>query len=119
MAELSPQLRQATPVLVDRGEGVYLFGEGGWRYLDFTGGIGVTLTGHCHPTVVAAQEQVGRLMHGQYTTVLSRPLRVLTRRMGEVLPGHLDRLFFVNSGSEAIEAAMRDPGRDPRRGTGG
>jgi len=108
MAELSPQLRQATPVLVDRGEGVYLFGEDGRRYLDFTAGIGVTSTGHCHPTAVAAaQEQVGRLIHGQYTTVLSRPLRVLTRRMGEVLPGHLDRLFFVNSGSEAIEAAMR------------
>jgi 4-aminobutyrate aminotransferase len=108
MAVLSPQLKQATPVLADRGEGVYLFGEDGRRYLDFTAGIGVTSTGHCHPTVVAAaQEQVARLIHGQYTTVLSRPLRDLTERLGDVLPADLDSLFFVNSGSEAVEAAMR------------
>jgi 4-aminobutyrate aminotransferase len=108
VAELSPQLKQATPVLADRGEGVYLFGEDGRRYLDFTAGIGVTSTGHCHPAVVAAvQEQAGRLLHGQYTTVLSRPLRELTERLGDVLPSGLDSLFFVNSGSEAVEAAMR------------
>jgi Aminotransferase class-III len=66
----------------------------------------VTSTGHCHPAVVAAaQEQVARLIHGQYTTVLSTPLRELARRMGEVLPGHLDRLFFVNSGSETGPAS--------------
>lgn len=108
MAELSPQLKQATPVLADRGDGVYLFGEDGRRYLDFTAGIGVTSTGHCHPAVVAAvQEQAARLLHGQYTTVLSRPLRELTERLGDVLPSGLDSLFFVNSGSEAVEAAMR------------
>ena len=111
MAELSPQLKQATPVLVDRGEGVYLFDEDGSRYLDFTAGIGVTSTGHCHPTVVAAvQEQVARLIHGQYTTVLSRPLRDLTQRLGDVLPSGPDSLFFVNSGSEAVEAACAWPG---------
>ncbi|WP_128092410.1 aminotransferase class III-fold pyridoxal phosphate-dependent enzyme, partial [Streptomyces resistomycificus] len=50
---------------------VHLFGEDGRRYLDFTAGIGVTSTGHCHPKVVAAaQEQVGTLVHGQYTTVM-------------------------------------------------
>jgi 4-aminobutyrate aminotransferase len=108
MAQLSPQLKQATPVRVDRGEGVYLFDDDGRRYLDFTAGIGVTSTGHCHPAVVAAvREQVGRLIHGQYTTVLSRPLRDLTDRLGAVLPARLDSLFFVNSGSEAVEAAMR------------
>jgi hypothetical protein len=49
---------------VDRGEGVYLFDEGGRRYLDFTAGIGVTSTGLCHPAVVAAaQEQVACLIH--------------------------------------------------------
>jgi len=108
MTVLSPQLKQASPVLVERGEGVYLFSDDGRRYLDFTAGIGVTSTGHCHPTVVAAaQEQVARLIHGQYTTVLSRPLRDLTERLGDVLPAGLDSLFYVNSGSEAIEAAMR------------
>ncbi|MFL6125080.1 aspartate aminotransferase family protein [Actinophytocola sp.] len=108
MAELSPMLKQATPVLADRGEGVYLYGEDGRRYLDFTAGIGVTSTGHCHPRVVeAVREQAGRLIHGQYTTVLHRPLLTLTERLGEVLPAGLDSLFFANSGSEAVEAALR------------
>jgi 4-aminobutyrate aminotransferase len=108
MAELSPILRQATPVLAERGEGVYLFGEDGRRYLDFTAGIGVTSTGHCHPRVVeAVREQAGTLIHGQYSTVLHRPLLTLTERLGEVLPAGLDSLFFANSGSEAVEAALR------------
>src|ERR671924_323073 len=108
MAQLSPLLRQATPVLAERGEGVYLYGEDGRRYLDFTAGIGVTSTGHCHPRVVeAAQRQVATLIHGQYTTVMHRPLLRLTERLGEVLPDGLDRLFYVNSGSEAVEAAVR------------
>lgn len=108
MAELSPVLKQATPVLAARGEGVYLYDEDDRRYLDFTAGIGVTSTGHCHPRVVeAAQRQVGTLIHAQYTTVMHRPLLQLTERLGEVLPSGLDRLFFVNSGSEAVEAAVR------------
>jgi 4-aminobutyrate aminotransferase len=108
MPDLSPLLKQATPVLAVRGEGVHLYDEEGRRYLDFTAGIGVTSTGHCHPAVVrAAREQVGTLIHGQYTTVLHRPLLRLTEKLGEVLPAGLDSLFYVNSGSEAVEAAVR------------
>ncbi|MGW5876676.1 aspartate aminotransferase family protein [Nocardiopsis terrae] len=108
MAELSPALKQATPVVAARGEGVHIYDEDGRRFLDFTAGIGVTSTGHCHPKVVAAaQEQVATLIHGQYTTVMHRPLLRLTERLGEVLPEGLDRLFYVNSGSEAVEAALR------------
>src|SRR5690606_28887235 len=108
MARLSPALKQATPVQVARGEGVYVYDLDGRRYLDFTAGIGVTSTGHCHPRVVAAaQEQVGRLIHGQYTTVMHRPLLELTERLADVLPPGLDSLFFANSGSEAVEAALR------------
>ncbi|HEV3358723.1 MAG TPA: aminotransferase class III-fold pyridoxal phosphate-dependent enzyme [Pseudonocardiaceae bacterium] len=108
MAHLSPLLKQATPVLVERGEGVHVFDEAGRRYLDFTAGIGVTSTGHCHPRVVAAaQEQVGKLIHGQYTTVMHRPLLDLSERLGDVLPSGIDSVFFVNSGSEAVEAALR------------
>jgi acetylornithine aminotransferase/4-aminobutyrate aminotransferase len=50
--KLSPLLKQATGVLDERGEGCYIFGRDGERYLDFTSGIGVTSTGHCHPKVV-------------------------------------------------------------------
>ncbi|WP_039799355.1 aspartate aminotransferase family protein [Nocardia araoensis] len=108
MTELSPILKQATPVTVDHGAGCYLYGTDGRRYLDFTAGIGVTSTGHCHPKVVAAaQAQVASLIHGQYTTVLHRPLLELTERLGAVLPEGLDTLFFANSGSEAVEAALR------------
>ena len=108
MAQLSPLLKQATPVVVDHGEGVYLYDLDGNRHLDFTAGIGVTSTGHCHPRVVeAARAQVGKLIHGQYTTVMHKPLLELTERLGEVLPSGLDSLFFANSGSEAVEAALR------------
>ncbi len=108
MAQLSPVLTQATPVVAARGEGALLFDEQDRRYLDFTAGIGVTSTGHCHPRVVqAAQEQAGRMIHAQYTTVMHRPLLDLVDRLGEVLPAGLDRVFFANSGSEAVEASLR------------
>jgi 4-aminobutyrate aminotransferase len=108
VAQLSPLLVQATGVLAARGEGVHLYDEDGRRYLDFTAGIGVTSTGHCHPRVVAAvQHQAATLIHGQYTTVMHRPLLTLAERLGEVLPEHLDAVFFVNSGSEAVESALR------------
>ncbi|MFI7115489.1 aspartate aminotransferase family protein [Amycolatopsis sp. NPDC049868] len=108
MAQLSPLLKQATPVVVDHGEGVYLYDTDGKRHLDFTAGIGVTSTGHCHPHVVsAAREQIGKLIHGQYTTVMHKPMLELTEKLGGVLPEGLDSLFYANSGSEAVEAALR------------
>ena len=108
MAQLAPQLKQATPVQAARGEGVYLYDTDGRRHLDFTAGIGVTSTGHCHPKVVAAaQEQVATLIHGQYTTVMHQPLLELAERMGDVLPDGIDSVFFINSGSEAVEASVR------------
>ncbi|WP_010146049.1 aspartate aminotransferase family protein [Serinicoccus profundi] len=108
MAHLSPLLKQATPVVAARGEGALIFDEQDRRYLDFTAGIGVTSTGHAHPDVVAAaQEQVAKIVHAQYTTVMHRPLLDLVDRMSDVLPAGLDSMFFVNSGSEAVEAALR------------
>ncbi|QKV90699.1 aminotransferase class III-fold pyridoxal phosphate-dependent enzyme [Streptomyces sp. NA02950] len=108
MAQLSPVLKQAVPIVATRGEGMYLFDADDRRFLDFTAGVGVTSTGHCHPRVVeAAQAQVAKLIHGQYTTVRHEPLLALTERLGTVLPANLDALFYVNSGSEAVEAALR------------
>lgn len=105
---LSPLLKQSSGVTAERGEGAYLFDKAGNRYLDFTSGIGVTSTGHCHPQVVeAAQRQAGRLIHGQYTTVMHGPLLELAERLGERLPGALDALFFASAGTEAVEAALR------------
>lgn len=108
MTSLSPLLKQATPVVVDSARGCWISGTDGREYLDFTTGIGVTSTGHCHPRVVeAAREQVGRVIHAQYTTVLHPPLLELTEKLGEVLPPGLDSVFYANSGSEAVEAAVR------------
>src|SRR5690606_29090059 len=77
-------------------------------YLDFTSGIGGTSTGHCHPTVVAAaQEQVRKRIHAQYTTVTHRPMLDLTDRLLEKMPDGIDSIALSNSGSEAVEPALR------------
>lgn len=107
-ASLSPILKQATPVVVDHALGSWIHGTDGNAYLDFTTGIGVTSTGHCHPRVVAAaQEQCTKIIHAQYTTVMHQPLLELTEKLGAVLPLGLDSVFYANSGSEAVEAAVR------------
>lgn len=108
MTALSPVLRQSSNVTAERGSGVYLYGSDGRRYLDFTAGIGVVSTGHCHPKVVeAVTRQAGTLLHGQYTTVHNPRLAELTERLGDVLPQTLDSLFFASAGTEAVEAAVR------------
>ncbi|WP_347956704.1 aspartate aminotransferase family protein [Gordonia aichiensis] len=107
-ASLSPVLQQATPVVVDHALGSWIHGTDGRRYLDFTTGIGVVSTGHCHPEVVAAaQKQCAEIIHAQYTTVMHRPLLQLTEKLGEHLPDGIDSVFYANSGSEAVEAAVR------------
>lgn len=107
-AQLSPLLQQATGVTAVRGEGAYIFDGDGRRYLDFTSGIGVTATGHCHPRVVeATQKQCAEIVHAQYTTFKHPRLMELVERLGEKLPGDLDRLFFASAGTESVEAAIR------------
>lgn len=107
MATRSPLLTQATPLNAVRGEGVWLYDADGRAHLDFTAGIGVTSTGHCHPAVVAAiQEQAGHLIHGQVTTVMHHRLDELSEALCAALPG-FGSVFVSNSGSEAVEAAVR------------
>lgn len=87
---------------------MYLYDEEGRRYLDFTAGIGVTSTGHCHPKVVeAAQRQAGELIHGQYTTVRHPRLVELSERLGDVMPEGIDTFFYASAGTESVEAALR------------
>jgi 4-aminobutyrate aminotransferase len=94
--------------MVDRGEGIYLFDTAGRRYIDFTSGIGVTSTGHCHPEVVSAiQKQAAKLIHGQMNLVYHQPVLALTDSLIKILPPSLDSLFFSNSGAEAVEAAVK------------
>ncbi|ASK34995.1 aspartate aminotransferase family protein [Alcanivorax sp. N3-2A] len=108
MSHLSPLLVQSSGICAERGEGSWLYDGEGRRWLDFTSGIGVTATGHCHPTVVeAAREQVGKLVHAQYTTVSHPNMLRLSDRLYEHLPAGLDAVAFANSGSEAVEMALR------------
>ena len=105
---LSPVWSRYTDILVDRAEGAYVYASDGRRYMDFTSGIGVTNTGHCHPKVVAAaQEQVGKLIHGQVNIVYHQPLLDLAGELLTVVPAGLESFFFSNSGAEAVEAALK------------
>ena len=108
MSHLSPLLKQSSMVCADHGEGCWLIAKDGKRYLDFTAGIGVTATGHCHPAVVAAaRDQVGKLIHAQYTTVTHQPMLDLAERLVAKMPNGIDSVAFSNSGSEAVEMALR------------
>jgi 4-aminobutyrate aminotransferase len=108
MDHLSPVWTHLSNIIVDRGEGCYLYDRGGEQYLDFTSGIGVTNTGHCHPRVVRAiQEQAARLIHGQANIVYSPAVLDLVEKLKLVVPASLDGFFFSNSGAEAVEGAIK------------
>ncbi len=105
---LSPVWSHLTTMQPVRGEGAYLYDEAGTAWLDFTSGIGVTNTGHCHPRVVAAiQAQAARLLHGQMNIVLPPSVIELSNKLNAVTPPNIDSFFFSNSGAEATEAAVK------------
>ncbi|HEX6292570.1 MAG TPA: aminotransferase class III-fold pyridoxal phosphate-dependent enzyme [Herpetosiphonaceae bacterium] len=105
---LAPVWARSWTLHAQRGEGAYLFDTGGRRYLDFTCGIGVTNTGHCHPAIVAAaQAQTAQLIHGQANIVYHQPMLRLVAALKEVMPPTLDTFFFSNSGAEAVEASVK------------
>ncbi len=108
VGHISPLMVQSSGIVATHGEGIYLFDEQGNRYMDFSSGIGVTSTGHCHPRVVeAAQKQVARLIHGQAAILRHQPMLELNERLGALLPSGLDRIFYSNAGTEAVEASIR------------
>ena len=107
-SHISPVWSRITPILAERAEGAIVYDRDGTRYLDFTCGIGVTNTGHCHPKVVRAiQEQAARLLHGQANIVFHPPLLELAEELRTVVPEGLDCFFFSNSGAEAVEGAVK------------
>jgi predicted acetylornithine/succinylornithine family transaminase len=103
-AHLTPNYARY-PVEFARGEGARLWDSDGVEYLDFLAGISVSSVGHCHPAVVAAiREQAGRLLHvgNLYYT---EPMSTLARRLAASSLG--GKVFFTNSGTEAVEAALK------------
>jgi len=93
------------PVEFVRGEGARLWDAAGVEYLDFLCGISVSSAGHCHPAVVAAiREQAGRLIHVGNLYYTQPMARLAERLAGSSLGG---KVFFTNSGTEAVEAALK------------
>lgn len=95
--------------VLESGAGSYVTTVEGRRMLDWSSGIGVTNLGHCHPAVTkAAQEQLGKLVHGQVNIAMHKPYLDLIESLLPLMPHKsLDTFFFWNSGSEAVEAAVK------------
>jgi acetylornithine/N-succinyldiaminopimelate aminotransferase len=94
-----------SPVRPVRGEGVYLYGEGGEKYLDFASGIAVNILGHGHPVLTKAiQDQAARLIH--VSNLYGSPQgEALAKRLCDLT--FADTVFFTNSGVEAVECAIK------------
>jgi len=94
---------------IERGEGMYLYDIHGKAYLDLIAGIGVSCLGHCHPRVVtAAKKQLDKYLHTLvYGEFVLAPQVQLASLLAAQLPDPLDSVYFVNSGSEAAEGAMK------------
>lgn len=105
---ISPVWSRSRDLYVTHGKGTILYDRDGNEYLDFTTGIGVTNTGHCHPRVVEAiQKQAEKLIHGQANIVLHQPMFDLINELRQISPEKLDGFFFSNSGAECVEGAVK------------
>jgi len=107
-SHMSPVWSRIFPIQSERAEGAYIYGEDGRQYLDFTCGIGVTNTGHCHPKVVeAVREQAGLFLHAQANIIVHKPMMQLIEELRKIVPPSIDGFFFSNSGAEAVEGALK------------
>ncbi len=106
---MSPSYTRVYPLVCARGSGAVIEDVDGNLFLDFTAGIAVTATGHCHPEVVAAiQDQAAKLLHMSGTDFYYQPQIDLAQRLAELAPGPSPkRVFYTNSGAEALEAALK------------
>ncbi|WP_068840136.1 aspartate aminotransferase family protein [Pontibacter akesuensis] len=94
---------------VEKAEGVYMYGAGGERYLDLISGIGVSNVGHRHPRVLKAiHNQLDKYMHLMvYGEFVQAPQAQLAHALTQTLPKRLDNVYFLNSGTEAVEGALK------------
>ncbi|HBI42551.1 MAG TPA: acetyl ornithine aminotransferase family protein [Planctomycetales bacterium] len=106
---VSPSYTRVYPLVVESGSGAVIRDVDGNLFLDFTAGIAVASTGHCHPHVVAAiKDQAEKLIHMSGTDFYYAPQIDLSQRLAEGGPGtSAKRVFFTNSGAEALEAALK------------
>lgn len=106
---MSPSYTRDYPLVAAAGRGATIEDVDGNTFLDFAAGIAVVSTGHCHPDVVAAiQKQAARLIHMSSTDFYYEGAVELGEKLAEIAPGQeKKKVYFGNSGTEAIEAAMK------------
>jgi len=106
---ISPSYTRSYPLVVKSGRGTRITDVDGNEFLDFTAGIAVTSTGHCHPEVVRAiQDQAAKLIHMSGTDFYYESMATLAERLSAVapMPGP-HRFYYGNSGAEAVECALK------------
>ncbi len=105
---LTPAWSRIFNFVADRAEGSYIYTDDGRKLLDFTCGIGVANTGHCHPKVVEAiQAQAANFIHAQANIVIHKPMLQLIEELRKISPPSIDSFFFANSGAEAVENTVK------------
>ncbi len=106
---ISPSYTRSYPLVAERASGAIVEDPDGNRFLDFSAGIAVVSTGHCHPDVVRAiHEQSSTLIHMSGTDFYYRQMPQLAQKLESLMPGGTEwRCFFGNSGAEAIEASIK------------
>jgi 4-aminobutyrate aminotransferase len=106
---ISPSYTRSYPLVAKQGRGIVVTDVDGNEFFDFSSGIAVTSTGHCHPEVVAAiQKQAGELIHMSGTDFYYESLVTLAERLSKIapMPGP-HRVYYGNSGAEAVECALK------------
>lgn len=106
---ISPSYTRSYPLVADRGEGALVHDPDGNTFLDFAAGIAVVASGHCHPEVVKAiQNQAAKLIHMSGTDFYYENMVELAEKLAALVPGSIPRrVYFGNSGAEAVEAAIK------------
>ncbi|MFZ5570139.1 MAG: acetyl ornithine aminotransferase family protein [Thermodesulfobacteriota bacterium] len=106
---VSPSYTRVYPLVVDKAKGVWIHDVDGNMFLDFTSGIAVCATGHCHPKVVdSIVKQAKRLLHMSGTDFYYTPQIDLAQKLSAIAPGKgVKKVYFGNSGAEAVEAAFK------------
>lgn len=104
---LSTTLYQKFPVRIDRGKGVRVWDTSGKEYIDCMGGYGVALVGHCNPRVVEAIKNQAEKLIVCHMSFYNDARGDFLSRMATIAPKGLSKIFFSNSGAEAVEAALK------------